>query len=50
MTQEQLNQLAKNIIKNNCYLTLGTANVNIPWTSPVFYAVSDKYTLFFYPN
>ena len=46
MTQEELINLAKDIIKNNIYLTLGTADVN-PWVAPLFYCVSENYNFYF---
>lgn len=47
MTQGELTKIAREIIKNNVYLTLGTTDGNTPWTAPLFYAVSDKYTFYF---
>ena len=47
MTQEELTKIAQDIIKNNIYLTLGTTDGNIPWTAPLFYAVSDTYTFYY---
>ena len=47
MTREELTKTAREIIKNNVYLTLGTTDGNIPWTAPLFYAVSDDYTYYF---
>lgn len=47
MTQEELTKTAREIIKNNVYLTLGTTDGNIPWTAPLFYAVSNDYTFYF---
>lgn len=47
MTQDELTRIARDIIKNNIYLTLGTADGLIPWTAPLFYAVSDDYTFYF---
>ncbi len=46
MNQQQLNQFARNIIKNNCYLTLGTADDD-PWVAPVYYCTDDGYTFYF---
>lgn len=46
MTQQQRNQFARDIIKNNIYLTLGTAD-NEPWVAPVYYCVDDKYNFSF---
>ncbi len=40
-------KIAKEIIKNNFYLTLGTADEVGPWTAPLFYAVDDHYTFYF---
>src|SRR3989338_11328108 len=47
MLQEELTQIAREIINNNVYLTLGTTDGKIPWTAPLFYAVSDDYTFYF---
>lgn len=47
MNQMNLDNLAKQIIKNNMYLTLGTTDGKIPWTAPLFYAVNDNFTFFF---
>ena len=47
MTQEELTKIARETIKNNIYLTLGTTDGKIPWTAPLFYAVSDDYTFYF---
>ena len=38
MNQDALNQKAKDIIKENIYLSLGTADVN-PWVSALFWRV-----------
>ena len=46
MTQEQLVKLAKDIIKNNIYLTLGTSDGD-PWVAPLFYCVSSDYGFYF---
>ena len=46
MTQEELVKLAKDIIRNNIYLTLGTADGN-PWVAPLFYCVNDSYNFYF---
>ncbi len=46
MNQFQLANIAKEIIKNNIYLTLGTADKD-PWVAPVFYAVDDKYNFYY---
>ncbi|KKT73510.1 MAG: hypothetical protein UW69_C0063G0003 [Microgenomates group bacterium GW2011_GWA2_44_7] len=34
MTQDELTKIAKDIIKNNVYLTSGTTDGNSPWTTP----------------
>lgn len=47
MTQSELINIAREIIKSNIYLTLGTTDGSIPWTAPLFYAVSDHYDFFF---
>lgn len=46
MNQQQLNQFARDIIKNNMYITLGTADGD-PWVSPVYYCADDKDTIYF---
>ena len=46
MTQEQINQIAKETIKNNIYLTLATSDVR-PWASPVFYCVDSENNFYF---
>ena len=47
MTQEELNKVAREIIKNNIYLTLSTTDGNTPWSAPLFYATDDKF-IFYY--
>lgn len=44
--QQKLNQIAKNIIKNNIYLTLATSDKN-PWAAPLYYC-TDKKNNFYY--
>lgn len=46
MNQVQLAKIAKEIIKDNIYLTLGTADKN-PWVAPVFYKIDDKYNFYY---
>ena len=46
MTQEELTNLAKEIIKKNIYLTLGTYD-DEPWVSPLFYCLSDDFNFYF---
>ena len=46
MTQEEFNQLAKDIFANNIYLTLATSG-DRPWASPLFFCRDDKYNLCF---
>ena len=46
MIQEELVKLAKDIIKSNIYLTLGTADSN-PWVAPLFYCVTANYNFYF---
>lgn len=46
MNQQQRNQFARDIVKNNIYLTLGTADGE-PWVATVYYCVDDKYTFYF---
>lgn len=47
MTQEELNEIARNIIKNNCYLTLATTFRNEPWAAPLYYDVDEKYNFYY---
>lgn len=47
MAQDELNNIAREIVKSNIYLTLGTTDGSIPWTAPLFYAVSDDYIFYF---
>lgn len=46
MTQEELVKLAKDIVKNNIYLTLGTSDGD-PWVAPLFYCVNENYNFYF---
>lgn len=46
MNQQHRNQFARDIVKNNIYLTLGTAD-DIPWVAPVYYCVDNKYNFYF---
>lgn len=42
---------AKQIIANNIYMSIATANTNgIPWISPVFFAYDDQYNLYWVSN
>ena len=46
-----LAKVAKEIIKKNLYLTLGTTDGQIPWTAPLFYAVDPvTYNFYFIPQ
>ena len=47
MKQKELNEIAKNIIKENIYLTLATTKDNLPWSAPLFYAIDKKCTFYF---
>lgn len=38
---------AKKIINDNLYLTLATTQNNMPWVSPVWYAVDKNYNFYF---
>lgn len=44
--QEKLNKIAKDIIKNNIYLTLATTDSG-PWAAPLYYCVDDKYKFYY---
>lgn len=47
MNQNDLNNLARKIIKENCYLTLGTADADVPWVAPVYYARDEKWNFYY---
>ena len=44
--QAKLNKIAKELIKNNIYLTLATAD-GTPWAAPLFYCVDSEYNFYF---
>jgi uncharacterized protein YhbP (UPF0306 family) len=46
MNQQQRNEFARDIIKKNMYLTLGTADGD-PWVAPLYYCADDHFTLYF---
>ncbi len=46
MTHEKLQKLATQIIRDNIYLTLATAD-GLPWAAPVYYCVDDQYNFYF---
>jgi len=46
MDQLKLNQVARDIIKNNHHLTLGTADGD-PWVAPLYYCVDDHYNFYY---
>ena len=39
--------IVKQILNSNIFLTLGTTDGNIPWTSALFFAADEKYNLYF---
>lgn len=47
MKQNDLNDLARQIIQENCYLTLGTTDGKAPWVAPVYYGVDEKFNFYF---
>lgn len=47
MNKIDLNHLARDIIKNNIYLTLATTDGQSPWSAPLFYCIDDKYNFYF---
>lgn len=47
MIQEDLKTIATNIIENNIYLTLASAENDKPWVAPLFYAVDATYTFYY---
>ena len=38
---------AKELMINNKYLTLSTSEGNVPWISPLYYVIDDKWNLYF---
>lgn len=47
MTQDQFNQIAKDIVKNNIYLTLATTSKDKPWASPVYYDIDEHFNFYY---
>lgn len=47
MTQEELNQIGRDTIKNNIYLSLATTNGDVPWSAPLYYCVDEQYNFYF---
>lgn len=47
MDQAGLDNIAREIIRSNCYLTLSTTDGESPWAAPLFYAVDNNYTFYF---
>jgi len=47
MNQTKLNQIAKDIIKNNIYLSMATSDGKNPWICTLFYAVDKDYTFYY---
>lgn len=47
MTNEQI---AKQIIAENLYMTLATTDGQYPWASPVFYAETGNYEFYFFSS
>ena len=47
MTQDELNQLAKDTITQNIYLTLSTTDKETSWAAPLFYC-TDSENNFYY--
>ncbi len=46
MPPNEHTELARSIIKNNIYLSLGTSDGN-PWVAPVYYCIDDQYNFYF---
>jgi uncharacterized protein YhbP (UPF0306 family) len=44
--EAKLQQLAKDIIRNNIYMTLATTD-KMPWASPVFYCKDHKFNFYY---
>lgn len=47
MGQSELDKIAREIIKNNIYLSLATSDGITPWVAPLFYAVDVIYNFYF---
>jgi uncharacterized protein YhbP (UPF0306 family) len=45
--QSDLNKLAKEIIENNQYMTIGSSHENTSWVSPVVYAYDKEFNFYF---
>lgn len=45
--QDELNKIARYIIKENIYLTLATCDGETPWSAPLFYCVDDNYNFYY---
>jgi len=46
MKKSQLRKIAKDIIENNIYLTLATADSK-PWAAPLYYRIDNKLNFYF---
>lgn len=44
--QKQLEDIARNVLKNNIYLTLATIG-DYPWAAPVYYCLDNSYNFYF---
>ena len=47
MKSDSLTQIARDIIRENIYLTLSSTDGAVVWATPLYYAVSDTYTFYF---
>lgn len=47
MGSQERDRLALSILKENMYMTLATTNGSMPWASPVFYCMDEKFNLYF---
>jgi len=47
MTHDELNQLTKDIIAKNIYLTLSTTDGDLPWSAPLFYCTDNDYNFYY---
>ncbi len=47
MEQARLHEIAREIIRENIYLTLATSDGGRPWASPLFYCTDDDYNFYF---
>lgn len=47
MIQEEFDRIAKDIIKDNIYLTLATSLNDSVWAAPVYYDIDNEYNFYY---